>query len=216
MRVLIDGAAGALEAEVLDGTEATAPFAVVCHPHPLMGGTMDNKVVTTTARALQAAGMPVIRFNFRGVGASAGTWDGGAGETEDALRVAAWGHARWPGRAVMFAGFSFGAWVALRVAQQLALQRLITIAPPVGRFDFAALAAPRAPWLVIQGEADEVVDAAAVRSWAEGIPGGPRLVMLPGVGHFFHGKLTELREILGQEIRGDDASIRRPGREPVA
>jgi alpha/beta superfamily hydrolase len=134
MKALIDGPAGVLEADVLDGSAAAGPFAVVCHPHPLMGGTMDNKVVTTTARALQSAGMPVIRFNFRGVGASAGTWDGGAGETLDALGVARWGQERWPGRALVIAGFSFGAWVALRAAQQLPVARLITVAPPVGRF----------------------------------------------------------------------------------
>jgi alpha/beta superfamily hydrolase len=215
MKLLIDGPAGALQAEVLEGSDATAPFAVVCHPHPLMGGTMDNKVVTTAARALQSAGMPTIRFNFRGVGQSAGAYDGGAGETLDALSVARWGSARWPGRSVVLAGFSFGAYIALRAAQVLPVARLITIAPPLGRFDFAALVAPGAPWLVIQGEADEVVDSEAVRNWAEGMPAGVRLVMLPGVGHFFHGRLTELRERIRQEIRGDDASMRRPGQESI-
>jgi len=215
MRVMIDAPAGALEAEVVEGTCADTPYAVVCHPHPLLGGTMDNKVVTTAARALQSTGMPTIRFNFRGVGASAGAYDSGVGETQDALAVAQWGAARWPGRALVLAGFSFGAYVALRLAQDLPVARLITIAPPVGRFDFTPLAAPRAPWLILQGEADEVVDAAMVRSWAEAMPAGTHLVMLPGVGHFFHGRLVELRDRIEQEIRGGDASLCRPGREPV-
>jgi alpha/beta superfamily hydrolase len=203
MRAVIDGPVGVLEADVVDGGDRPAPFAVVCHPHPLLGGTMDNKVVTTTARALQDAGLATLRFNFRGVGGSAGSYDGGVGETQDALAIANWGAGRWPGRPVVLAGFSFGAYVALRLAQILAPVRLITIAPPIGRFDFTGLEAPACPWLILQGDADEVVDAERVRAWASGQPA--QLEMLPGVGHFFHGRLTELRERIGREIRGGDA-----------
>lgn len=205
MKVLVDGPAGVLEAEAAEGCDPAAPYALVCHPHPLFGGTMDNKVVTTTARALQGTGMATLRFNFRGVGASVGAYDSGTGETEDARAVAQWGAARWPGRPLMLAGFSFGAWVALRLAQSLQPVRLLTIAPPIGRFDFTGLAAPACPWLILQGEADEVVDAGAVRAWAATQPAQVRLELLPGVGHFFHGRLTELRDRIGKEIRGDDA-----------
>lgn len=202
MTVLVDGPAGVLEAAALEGSDPSAPFAVVCHPHPLYGGTMDNKVVTTVARALQACGMPTIRFNFRGVGASAGAHAAGDGETLDALAVVAWGRRRWAGRDVVVAGFSFGAYVALRVAQALEPVRLITIAPPVGRFDFTPLTAPACPWLVVQGDADEIVDAGAVRAFADSRIPPPRLVMLAGVGHFFHGQLTVLRDTIEREIRG--------------
>ena len=215
MRQMIAGPVGALEAEVIDGTDERAPFAVVCHPHPLMGGTMDNKVVTTAARALQATGMPAVRFNFRGVGASAGSYDAGNGETADALAVIEWGCARWPGRPVLLAGFSFGAYVALRASQSLQVGRLITIAPPIGRFDFSPLTAPAAPWLIVQGDADEVVEPAAVLRWAKDLPGNAHLVLLPGVGHFFHGRLSELRDLIEREIRGGDASMHRPGDEEI-
>jgi len=117
-RLSLEGPAGALEAVLEDPGAAGISYAVVCHPHPLYGGTMDNKVVTTVARALQDAGMPTLRFNFRGVGASDGAFDQGSGETADADAVAAWGAERWPGRTLVIAGFSFGAYVALRLAQQ--------------------------------------------------------------------------------------------------
>ncbi len=203
MTAPIDGPAGTLEIDVVESQDATAPFAVICHPHPLHGGTMDNKVVTTVARALQSCGMPTIRFNFRGVGASTGAYDEGRGETDDALSVAAWGEAHWPGRALVLAGFSFGAFVAMRAAQRRTLARLITIAPPVDRFAFDKGLAPQVPWLVIQGSADEIVPAEAVSAWVRDVSSAARLVLLPGVSHFFHGHLHELREVVVGEIRGD-------------
>jgi uncharacterized protein len=201
MKVMIDGPAGPLEASAEEGSGAAAPYAIVCHPHPQFGGTMDNKVVTTVARALGACGMPTIRFNFRGVGASAGSYDDGRGETEDAAAVAAWGAKRWPARQVLLAGFSFGAYVAMRLAQTLTPARLITIAPPIGRFEFTAFSAPDCPWLIVQGEADDVVDPQAVRAWGEAHSATAHLVMLAGVGHFFHGHLVELRDAIETEIR---------------
>jgi uncharacterized protein len=205
-RLSLEGPAGALEAVLEDPGTAGASYAVVCHPHPLYGGTMDNKVVTTVARALQDAGMPTLRFNFRGVGASDGAFDRGSGETADADAVASWGAERWPGRTLVIAGFSFGAYVALRLAQQ-GLPRLgpprhlITIAPAIQRLDEAGMAVPRCPWLVVQGDADEVVDPAEVIAWINRLEPKPRLVVLPGAGHFFHHRLHELRDIVVEAMR---------------
>jgi alpha/beta superfamily hydrolase len=202
-RCSIEGPAGPLEAVVEDPGGDGGRCAVVCHPHPLYGGTLDNKVVTTLARALREAGIPAVRFNFRGVGASAGSYDGGLGETDDADAVAGWCAARWPGRGLVIAGFSFGAYVALRLAQRRAPSQLVTIAPPVSSFDFSGLPPPPCPWLVVQGDADEVVAAADVALWAGRLVPRPRLVMLPGVGHFFHGRLHELRDAVLEAVRSD-------------
>jgi hypothetical protein len=162
---------------------------------------MDNKVVTTLARALHEVGIPSLRFNFRGVGASDGSFDQGNGETADAEAVAAYGAARWPGSNLVVAGFSFGGFVALRLALGRAVERLITVAPAIQRFDLTAGGVPGCPWLVVQGDADEVVDPEAVISWARGLVPPPRLVILQGVGHFFHGHLHELRDAVIESIR---------------
>jgi alpha/beta superfamily hydrolase len=193
-RLVLDGPAGALEARVEvpaghDGRRA----AVVCHPHPLYGGTMDNKVVTTTARALQEAGIATVRFNFRGVGASAGAFDEGEGETRDALAVLDYAAARWPAARLEVAGFSFGAFVAYRVALLRDVARVLTIAPPVGRFDFTREGVPSAPWTVIQGDRDELVDVAAVLRWTDTARPPPSVRILEGAEHFFHGRLNDLR-----------------------
>jgi uncharacterized protein len=200
-RLSIEGQAGALEAIVEDIDTPGPCYGVVCHPHPLYGGTMDNKVVTTVARALQETSIPTLRFNFRGVGASAGTFDHGVGETADADAVAAWGARRWPGRSLVLAGFSFGAYVALRLAQERVPRQLITIAPAIHLYDTSSLAVPPCPWLIVQGDADDVVDPAGVINWAAGLEPKPRLVVLPGVGHFFHGRLHELRDAVIDAIR---------------
>lgn len=200
-RLAIAGQAGALEAIAEETAVAGSSYAVVCHPHPLFGGTMDNKVVTTVARALRETGIPTLRFNFRGVGASAGAFDQAVGETADADAVAAWGAERWPGRDLVIAGFSFGAYVALRLAQQRVPRHLITIAPALQRFDGSGTPVPRCPWLVVQGAADDVVDPAAVIDWVNGLDPKPRLVVLPGASHFFHGYLRELRDAVVDAIR---------------
>jgi alpha/beta superfamily hydrolase len=162
---------------------------------------MDNKVVTTVARGLNDAGIPTVRFNFRGVGASAGAYDEGVGETADADAVASWGAERWPGRTLVLAGFSFGAYVALRLAQQRVPQHLITVAPALELFNAFGMAVPRCPWLVVQGDADDVIDPAAVINWVNGLDHKPRLVVLPGAGHLFHGRLRELRDAVVDAIR---------------
>jgi alpha/beta superfamily hydrolase len=196
----IDGPSGELEAVIEDPGADSPHYAVMCHPHPLYGGTMDNKVVTSVVRALHDCAIPTLRFNFRGVGRSNGAYDNGIGETEDAAAVAHWGAARWPGRSVIVAGFSFGGYVALRLAGQIAADRLIAIAPAVLRFDPAA-SAPKCPFTIIQGDADDVVDPQAVLGWASALSPPPRLIVLPGVGHFFHGRLHELRDAVINAIR---------------
>ena len=200
-RVGIEGPAGNLECIVEDVGADAQGFAVVCHPHPLFGGTMDNKVVVSIARALQESRISTIRFNFRGVGSSAGTYDEGRGECADAQSVADWGARRWPALALTCAGFSFGSYVALQLALSRPTARLITIAPAVTRFDFNRLKRPDCPWLIVQGDADDVVDPQAVIDWAGSLSPPVTLVLMPGSGHFFHGKLIELKEIVLAEIR---------------
>jgi hypothetical protein len=201
-RTALAGPAGPLQALIEipqiegGGTEAVTAFAVVCHPHPLYGGTMDNKVVYTLARTLEQLGAPAIRFNFRGVGGSAGVYDEGRGETDDALAVIAHGRRRWPGAALWLAGFSFGGAVALRAAAPGKPRRLITVAPGISTVRVTDAAPPGCPWLIVQGDADEVVPPEAVRSWAEQLSPAPELRMLPGAGHFFHGRLHELRDVV--------------------
>jgi uncharacterized protein len=199
--VVIAGPAGPLEAlcEVPEGF-AGRDCAVVCHPHPLYGGTMRNKVVHTTARALQERGLATVRFNFRGVGASAGAFDDGRGETLDVLAVCDYALARWPGARLTLAGFSFGAFVAYQAAGLRPAVRLYTIAPPVGRFDFTEHPAPRVPWVVIQGDRDELVDHARVLEWVRTAVPPPTVVILEGAEHFFHGRLNELKDAVQAQL----------------
>jgi alpha/beta superfamily hydrolase len=144
-------------------------------------------------------GAPTIRFNYRGVGASAGTFDDGRGETDDALAAVAAGRQRWPGAALWLAGFSFGGVVALRAsvrAEAGRVERLVTIAPALGRAfaDPADIALPSCPWLIVQGDADEVIDGQLVIAWAGRVAPPPRLAVLAGVGHYFHGNLAALQQ----------------------
>ncbi len=171
-------------------------FAVLCHPHPQHGGTMTNKVVHTVARAFNELGVPTLRFNFRGVGASAGVYDNGEGETQDALAVIAFGRQRWAGASVWLAGFSFGGVVAVRAAQRVEPGLLVTVAPAVTRLDVTGLKVPQCPWLVVQGDADDVVEPQAVLDWAQKLTPRPTVSVVPGAGHFFHGQLPELREVV--------------------
>ncbi|MCS6946722.1 MAG: hypothetical protein NZM12_03805 [Steroidobacteraceae bacterium] len=197
--LFVQGPAGALETVLEEPQSRVAghsAFGVICHPHPLGGGALTNKVVHTLARVFRERGVPTLRFNFRGVGRSGGAFDGGAGEREDALAIVAFGRERWPGSALWLAGFSFGAWIALGIAAAVRPERLVTVAPPVGRWDFAAIPPPQCPWLIVQGAADELVDAAAVAAWAEQSPARPRLALLPDTGHFFHGRLAALGAVV--------------------
>ena len=146
-------------------------------------------------------GAPAFRFNFRGVGTSAGQFDNGRGETDDLAAVVAEGRRRFPGAALWLGGFSFGAFVALRGAATLAPSKLVAVAPPVARFELGSVAHPECDWMLVQGSADDVVPPDAVLAWAAqqtGTPQGrlPRLHVIAGAGHFFHGKLHELRPLL--------------------
>ena len=203
--LLLAGPAGRIEA-AFDAPDADVParplLAIVCHPLPTEGGSMHNKVVTMAARALREVGATTLRFNFRGVGQSEGRFDDGVGELDDLRAVAAWARANHPDKILWLAGFSFGAYVSLRLAVELRAAALVSIAPPVGRsWDFSVIEVPTAPWLVIQGEADEIVDPQAVFAWLATLPRQPRLVRMPDTSHFFHRKLIDLRGALKQAVR---------------
>ncbi len=170
--------------------------AIICHPHPLHGGSMRNKVVTIIERSLRELGLHTLRFNFRGAGESEGAYDHGNGEVDDLMAVVDWVQRTRPGDDLWLAGFSFGAFVALKAAQNLPLRQLITIAPPVERYGFESLLPPNCPWLVVQGDEDDVVSATAVSQWAAGLDQPPRLIIMEGAGHFFHRRLMDLRGLL--------------------
>ena len=226
-RLMIPGPAGALDALAVEpaGFDRRRA-AVVCHPHPLHGGTMDNKVAHTLARALEELGLATVRFNFRGVGRSQGAFDDGEGETEDARAVCEWAARRWHVRELWLAGFSFGAFVATRLAAEgrtnSPIGQLITVAPPVRYFADPGWRAPRCPWLIVQGDQDELVDVNEVRTWLAGVESPPRLIVLAGVDHFFHGRLHELRDTLTDTLRsqlagqGPGAAGAAPGGNPVS
>jgi alpha/beta superfamily hydrolase len=201
--LLLDGPAGALEVAVDRSEAAPLPaVAIICHPLPIEGGTMHNKVVTMLARSLRELGLDSVRFNVRGTGNSEGCFDDGVGETDDLRTVAAWVRAQRPDAALWLAGFSFGAYVSLRMAAELQPSMLISIAPPVRRsWDFDSLVPPTCPWLVIQGEADEVVDPQAVFDWIDTMRDPPDLVRMPDTGHFFHRKLMDLRGAIKHGVR---------------
>ncbi len=176
--------------------------AVLCHPHPQFGGTMTNKVVHILAKAFNDLGAVAVRFNFRGVGASAGTYDAGHGETDDALATIDWARQRWPQAQLWLGGFSFGGAIAMKAASKRVPRLLVTVAPAVQRVAVDIM--PVGPWLVVQGDRDELVDAAQTQAWARALEVPPVLKILPGADHFFHGRITEVREIVAQWARTQD------------
>jgi len=190
-RLTIEGPAGPLETDLNDPGEPRRGLALIAHPNPVQGGTKDNKVVTTLAKTLFGLGYVVLRPNFRGVGASAGSFDQGNGETEDILAVARYAQARFGELPLLLAGFSFGAFVQTRVAQTLAPEKLLLVGPAVNRFPAATVPAET---LVIHGEVDDVVPLAAVFDWAR--PQQLPIVVVPGGEHFFHGRLHLLSQIV--------------------
>lgn len=203
---MLEGPVGNLEVKTaapkLQAFSEAAPVTVICcHPHPLHGGTMENKVVTTVFRTFRNMGTRVVRFNYRGVGQSEGEYADAIGETDDLLAIIQWLKQVRPDDQIWLVGFSFGSNVVTRAASQVDIKQLITIAPAVDHLDFQSLDFPACPWLVIQGDADEVVSPQAVYTWVDTLPKSPKLVTLEGVSHFFHGRLLDLRDILETEYK---------------
>lgn len=192
--LMIPGPCGLLEA-IVEAPAKPIAIAVVCHPHPLHGGTMTNKVAHALARSCNECEMVSVRFNYRGVGQSAGSYDEGVGETQDALAVVRWAQNRWPGLPLFMAGFSFGGGIAFRTAVQTSCVGLVTVAPAIAR-DAPPKQLPSCPWLLIQGDADDVVPAATVTDWVQALTVKPEMNMLEGAGHFFHGRLIDLRQVV--------------------
>lgn len=189
----VTGPDGLIEVAVDKPQAPPLGVAVICHPHPQHGGTLGNKVVMTLARTFVQLGYTAVRFNFRGVGASQGAWDEGRGEVDDALAVIQ--AYRQPAQPLVLGGFSFGGYVATRAAAQLppgaGAERLVLVAPAVVNFDAAPVPAGS---LLVHGETDDVVPLQAVLAWAR--PQSLPVTVLPGAGHFFHGQLSVLKQIV--------------------
>lgn len=198
-KISVAGPAGHLEgvAHVPEGMPRA--IAVIAHPLPIMGGTMENKVVTTLAKTFAELGLAALRFNFRGVGNSEGAFDSGNGEVEDALAVTRYGRQTYGDLPLVLAGFSFGGYVQARAAQHLHPQprRLVLVAPAVGRF---AMPLVSHDTLLVHGELDEVIPLSAMLDWAR--PQHLPIVVLPEAGHFFHGRLNQLKQIIMHEFCG--------------
>lgn len=197
----IDGDAGPLQVIIQPPLVAISPniVFVMCHPHPQFEGSMQNKVVTTTTKAMQTLGITTVRFNFRGVGESAGHYAEGVGEQADLQAVLNYVAATYPGHALWLGGFSFGAYIAYCAASRHpGVQQLLSIAPGVVHFNFLAQPAPTMPWTIIQGDADEVVPPEKVYAMLAQVPSSYHLIKLAGVGHFFHQRLITLKKELCQ------------------
>ncbi|MFQ6004354.1 MAG: alpha/beta hydrolase [Woeseia sp.] len=193
--IFLEGPAGKLEA-LLESQRGPAPVAtaVVCHPHPAHGGTMQNKVVHTLGRAFVGQGFNVLRFNFRGTGSSDGEYDEGRGELLDALAAAHWMRNREPALPLWLAGFSFGGMIAIRASIEAQPDGLVSVAPAVSRFADNLASQPGCPWLIAQGDQDELVDIDDTVEWINRLDPGPELSVFPDTTHFFHGKLVLLRQ----------------------
>lgn len=178
-----------------------AACAVICHPHPLHGGTMQNKVAHMLARSFVAQGFLALRFNFRGVGESDGKFDDGRGELADVFAAMDYLSAQYSNLPIWLAGFSFGAAMTVLAAAERKPAGLISIAPAVSRFVRALSSQPDCPWLILQGDRDELVDVDETIAWVNELEPGPELQILEGAEHFFHGKLVLLREAVETFIR---------------
>jgi alpha/beta superfamily hydrolase len=202
VRELIAGPAGRIECAIDRPAATPLGLAVVCHPHPQGGGSLDNKVSVTIARACIDVGCASVRFNFRGVGGSDGAWDDGVGEVDDALAVIAEWRRRneFAGKPLVLGGFSFGGFVAVEAASRLAddakPRRIVLVGPSTEK---QAVRTVPADTIVVHGESDELVPLAATLAWAR--PQGLPVIVFPGVGHFFHGQIALLKKVLVRELR---------------
>ena len=199
--LMIPGNTGILEAIISPPEMEVSPvIAIICHPHPLYGGTMNNKVISTLARTFCELGIWSIRFNFRGVGHSQGHYDQGIGEIDDLISMMHWAKTQFPDHDIWLSGFSFGAYIAIKGATQQAfkdkIKQLITIAPAVNHFEFSDNQAIHCPWILLMGEKDEIVPALLVKDWIATNRFQLDAAYFPAVSHFFHGHLTTLREQL--------------------
>lgn len=196
-----EGGAGMLEAILTIPLHARYDYvAILGHPHSLQGGTMNNKVVTTMVRAFKELSIPVLRFNFRGVGASAGSYDAGIGESDDMRALAQLWALQYPQSRFLFAGFSFGSFVAYRAAALYPHDLLLTIAPAVHHYNYQELASVPTPWHILQGDEDEVVPLQTVLDFAANMTPALPVSRFAETGHFFHGKLLLLKAELIQLI----------------
>lgn len=175
-------------------------IAVLGHPHSLQGGSMNNKVVTTMARTFRDHGIPSLRFNFRGVGASEGEYDAGIGESHDMLHLCELWQQEFPEVQFIFAGFSFGSYVTYRAAAQHRHRLLISIAPPVHHYNYHDFSPAPYPWLIVQGIEDEVVPAEHVLDFVRMMTPEPKLIEFEKTGHFFHRKLIDLKNALSEQL----------------
>lgn len=195
----IEGPQGQLEMLTLSASHFTSSVAIICHPHPLHQGTMHNKVVHTLARAFHNRGYHTVRFNYRGVGKSEGSFGNSHGEVEDLMAVIKWVKEVVPHVNFSLAGFSFGSYIAARGASKTACRQLYSVAPAVGNQSFDMLPIINCPWIVIQGERDEVIAPSVVYDWYEqavAIHPHMQLFKFPNVSHFFHGQLIALRSLV--------------------
>jgi len=207
----LEGPAGRLEAILwTPSAAARAPLAaVVCHPHPLFGGTMHNKVIYQTAKSLGALGIPVLRFNFRGAGLSAGVHDHGRGEQGDVRAALDFLASEFPGVPLLLGGFSFGAWVGLRVGcEDQRVSHLIGLGIPVDSTDFSFLRQSNKPKLFVHGSNDEHGAVEKVKALVPTLPGENRLVVVEGVDHFFAGKLDQVDRAINAWFAGDVFRLR--------
>lgn len=191
-RGLINGPAGALQVTVTRPHEEGAGFALICHPHPQYGGTQDNKVVSTLARAANDIGLVAVRFNFRGVGESAGSYDEGRGETDDARAVRDWVIDTTGSKLAVLAGFSFGSAVALRLAVEAPAPALVTVGFPASYFD-THIPRPDTRWLALFGSDDDVIDVRLAIDRTRALRPAPQVDIMEDTGHFLHGRLSDLR-----------------------
>jgi len=196
-KIMIQGPAGQLEALYHHG-ETDKPAIVICHPHPLYGGTMRNKVVYWLSRAFEDLGYSVLRFNFRGVEKSEGVWDEGNGEADDVTAMIDWLEQKHPTAPLYLAGFSFGTYAGLQAARRDSrIQKMLAVAPAVNLWSFEFMEGEDRPLTIIQGTADEIVPFAQVKDWVEKHP-QVTFHSIEGAGHFFPQHMDELMALCSQ------------------
>ena len=197
---ILKGLVGDIETLITQPKSVTesSPIVVISHPHPLYGGSMTNKVVHILAKSFSELGAITLRFNFRGVGKSEGKYNEGIGESEDLQAIVAELRQWRPQAPIWLAGFSFGAYVTTRAQAMIQPERLLLVAPPVSMYAFNELDEINIPWIVIQGGQDEVIDASAVKIWVSERANKPQLIWMEEAGHFFHGKLNDIKDSILQ------------------